>query len=226
MRKTKLSALISDSIVGDNLARKRKIFKEDSGEHFLRGEVLDSVEPGRIKFAKAASYVILFLVTLRLFQLSILDGERNRALAEGNRVRLIETEALRGNIYDRNGVSLAESEKSFYLEKNDERDEISLEQVLELEKEGLAGRDFGGTLGKISQEVVRNYPLGKAVSHATGYISQVNEEDLGGNFGLAAVDFVGRDGAEAAYDELLRGKRGNGFRVLVGGGMGRTPYVG
>jgi penicillin-binding protein 2 len=58
--------------------------------------------------------VLLFLVlSLRLWQLQVLDGDRYNRLSEENRLRIIRTAAPRGIIYDRNGVALVENVPTF-----------------------------------------------------------------------------------------------------------------
>ncbi|HSM83862.1 MAG TPA: penicillin-binding protein 2, partial [Nodosilinea sp.] len=49
---------------------------------------------------------------LRLFQLQVVNGERNRQLADSNRIRLVPKRPARGTIYDRNGKILAGSRLS------------------------------------------------------------------------------------------------------------------
>lgn len=77
--------------------------------------------------------VAAFLVLLvQLFNLQIVQGERMRGIAEGNRVRESVTFAPRGRILDRNGVVLADNTASFQLsvtpyrlpEEKHERQEI------------------------------------------------------------------------------------------------------
>ncbi|MEQ8959529.1 MAG: penicillin-binding protein 2, partial [Coleofasciculus sp. C2-GNP5-27] len=59
--------------------------------------------------------VSLFLVGAmgsRLAYLQLLQGERNRQLAENNRIRLVPKQPVRGNIFDRKGKVLASSRLS------------------------------------------------------------------------------------------------------------------
>ncbi|MGB3200570.1 MAG: penicillin-binding protein 2, partial [Nodosilinea sp.] len=48
----------------------------------------------------------------RLFQLQVVDGDRNRQLADTNRIRLVPKRPARGTIFDRNGKILAGSRLS------------------------------------------------------------------------------------------------------------------
>lgn len=49
---------------------------------------------------------------LRLFQLQVVEGDRNRQLADTNRIRLVPKRPARGTIFDRNGKILAGSRLS------------------------------------------------------------------------------------------------------------------
>jgi penicillin-binding protein 2 len=61
-------------------------------------------------------FVSLFLVGamgVRLAYLQLIQGDRNRQLAENNRIRLIPKQPVRGNIFDRKGRVLASSRLSY-----------------------------------------------------------------------------------------------------------------
>ena len=60
--------------------------------------------------------LVVFLCVLvlgRLVQLQVIQGDRNRELADENRIRVVRRLAPRGNIYDRNGRLLASSRLAF-----------------------------------------------------------------------------------------------------------------
>jgi penicillin-binding protein 2 len=59
---------------------------------------------------------IFALLAFRLWHLQIVEGARFRQVAEGNRRRTLPVAPLRGNIYDRNGVVLAENVPSFSVQ--------------------------------------------------------------------------------------------------------------
>ncbi len=58
------------------------------------------------------SVLLLGAFGLRLFQLQVVEGDRNRQLADSNRIRLVPKRPARGTIYDRNGKILAGSRLS------------------------------------------------------------------------------------------------------------------
>ena len=61
---------------------------------------------------------------------------------------------------------------------------------------------------------VRSYPYKEMFSHIVGYIALVNEQDIREK-GYSFVDYVGRQGVEAHFDEQLRGVDGV-FRKYIG----------
>lgn len=63
----------------------------------------------------AISAVMLGGISTRLAYLQLVEGSRNRQLAEDNRIRLIPTQPARGNIFDRNGKVIASSRISHTL---------------------------------------------------------------------------------------------------------------
>lgn len=71
----------------------------------------------RKRFRWIALFMVLgfFVIVGRLFQLQILHGEENHAIAIENIVRRITLATTRGRIVDRNGVILADSRDSYNL---------------------------------------------------------------------------------------------------------------
>ncbi|MBO9997532.1 MAG: penicillin-binding protein 2 [Cyanobacteria bacterium SID2] len=70
------------------------------------------------QFSQAVSVMLAITLVMvggigaRLAYLQLVQGARNRQLAEDNRIRLIPTQPARGNIFDRNGQILASSSLS------------------------------------------------------------------------------------------------------------------
>lgn len=67
----------------------------------------------RLIVARAVVVLICTVIVGRLVQLQLLEGARNRELAEQNRIRIVRSLAPRGTIYDRNGRVLATSRLAF-----------------------------------------------------------------------------------------------------------------
>lgn len=167
---------------------------------------------GRRSILKVFLTLLMLVLLARLFYLTVIRGPASRQLAEENRIRYQEVEAARGKILDRHGNVLAQSFEHFFLEIDGQSHEVTQMQAGDLEAAGLAGENFLGEFGRIRREVVREYPYGQTLSHALGYTSRVQEEDLSKKKNLSSIDFVGRLGVEEVYDEVLRGQ--NGARVV------------
>ena len=186
-------------------------------------EIFDKVSANSIRVLELAIFLTAFLFLSRLFYLTVVEGSGNRVLAENNRVRLVREEPFRGRIMASDGTTLAVSETRYFLTRGVDRQEISQNQVQELESAGLAGEDFSGELGKIEKETVRVYPSGEISAHVTGYTSLVQKEDLDSNAKLSGRDFVGRLGVEEAYDNLLRGEAAR--KIIEVDALGKTVSI-
>ena len=161
-----------------------------------------------LKFFKFLLVLIVGVFVLRIFFLTVVQGAQNRTLSEGNRIRLVPIEALRGKIYDRNGQVLVSSLREYFLIKDGHESKITKAQVEELERQGLASENFEGNLGKIETRVARNFTMGEKAAHVLGYVSRANPADLKANSQVTNLDSVGRLGVEATYDNFLRGQNG------------------
>ncbi|MBC5638236.1 penicillin-binding transpeptidase domain-containing protein [Ornithinibacillus sp. BX22] len=62
----------------------------------------------------------------------------------------------------------------------------------------------------IQEKVVRTYPFGEAAAHLTGYVREINAEQLSElqDDGYTAGDFLGQIGLEFIFEEELRGNNG------------------
>ncbi|MCR4432628.1 MAG: penicillin-binding protein 2 [Caldiserica bacterium] len=60
-------------------------------------------------------FFVLSIIWGRLFYLQIVHGEEFRVQSEQNRTRLVSTPAVRGSIYDRNGVCLAKDQPTYAI---------------------------------------------------------------------------------------------------------------
>ena len=59
--------------------------------------------------------IALLALLARLIEVQLVDGERYRAAAQANQVRLIPVAAPRGMIFDRHGAVMARSRPSFVV---------------------------------------------------------------------------------------------------------------
>lgn len=230
MRKSKIPTLISDAIsLGETsgaflrIKSRRRIFANRQEDDFWGRGLVDQISLRRLAFVRFFVILIVIVFLGRLLQLTVVEGSKNRDFADNNRIRLVEVEAERGRIVDRNGKILAESVAEYFLNSNNRKSRISEEQAHELEKVGLAGENFSGQLGNITREVVRVYPFGEVGAHVLGYTSQVQKSDLLKNQSYGTVDFAGRLGVEETYDQILRGV--NGRKIIEVDAEGKTISI-
>jgi penicillin-binding protein 2 len=94
-----------------------------------------------------AGYIIvgfLFILTIRLWQLQILQGNEYRKLSEENRLRIVKIAAPRGIIYDRNGTPLVKNTPYYSVSLNpqvlERIDLSSLADLLKIDRDSLAER--------------------------------------------------------------------------------------
>ena len=110
------------------------------------------------------------------------------------------------------------------LEKNKIIDAISLKEIMEetdIEKNPeiiiarsasqdslTALKRFSPSFLIISEDYLRNYKYGRALSSVLGYVGLVSREDIVKNPGFHINDLIGKNGLELQYDQSLRGKNG------------------
>ncbi len=183
--------------------------------HFLAG-LWSSLKSSKIKVSQMRDtrpFVFLVLVVfvvffLRLYQLQVVEGKKNRFLAENNRIARLSLEAARGLLLDRFGVVLATNEPVFLLEEKSGKEakpkEISREEALKLQAEGQS---------ELRLFLRRHYLAGEAFGHLLGYLGEVSEEELKEEKldlkGYRQGSLIGRVGVEAEYESLLRGREGS-----------------
>ncbi len=168
--------------------------------------------PWRITAFYIFSLILFFIIFVRLFHLQIIEGKRNRDLADGNRIQIKVIHAPRGVIYDRSGVILAANSPAFRLFDPSIKKAklISREEALELEvKNDPKAAD-------LEVDNVRTYPMGEKLAHVIGYVGEISEDQLKraegqekvfspGKKSYRAGDRVGQSGIEAQYEEDLKG---------------------
>ena len=71
--------------------------------------------PAYFRLIYAVITVILLALAGRVYFLGVVEGERNRKLAEGNRIRKIVLTAPRGIVFDRNGIPLVRNAPNYDL---------------------------------------------------------------------------------------------------------------
>jgi penicillin-binding protein 2 len=117
---------------------------------------------GRILALQISAILIFLVLGLRLWHLQILRGDYYKLLAERNRLRLVQTDALRGIIYDRWGRPLVKNTPSYTV----------LVVPADLPEEEGERRQV---LSKLSELL---FPLGKSASLASPSSSSPDLESL------------------------------------------------
>ena len=123
-----------------------------------------------IVFGGVVALAVLALVG-RLIEVQLLDGQRYRAAAQANQIRLIPVAAPRGMIYDRHGVVIARSRPSFVVglipsEVTDAYSELStLARILGVDQRSLWFRllHHRGITYAGFDAVVQNEPYGPVI---------------------------------------------------------------
>lgn len=150
--------------------------------------------------------LILGMVVIvgRLTELQVIKGAYFHELAEGNRIRRVPIVAPRGRILDKDGVVLVDNEAVKKTVKFDPLEGFEKELAEENTPEE-----------EVIIEWERRYIYGADMAHITGYLGEVNEEEVDkvdsecpdkGPRRLGSV--TGRTGLEEFYNCRLRGVDG------------------
>lgn len=157
----------------------------------------------RAVFFIAVTITIFFILFLRLFHLQIVEGSKNRQLADGNRIQVKVVHAPRGVIFDRNGKIIAQNNPGFRLidDKSKRTTYISRDAALQMEIKG------DPRLQNLEIDSIRVYPLGEKTVHILGYVGEITAQELENpkfkNYKLG--DKIGRGGVEEVYESFLKG---------------------
>ncbi len=120
--------------------------KGNSSSRFPGG-LFNGSPPWGTRFAasKAAGFLIIalfFILTIRIWQLQILQGKEYRRLSEENRLHIVKVAAPRGIIYDRNGIPLVKNSPYYSVSLNTQNingiDIRALAGLLKIEGDSLA----------------------------------------------------------------------------------------
>ena len=155
-------------------------------------------------FLRGLTALGFLILAGRLIDLTVVRGEYFRALSEGNRVRRVAIAAPRGRILARGGETLVGNR------------EVKKKVIFDI-REGYKKVEAGyqtvpGESETTITEYERDYILGEAFAHVSGYLGEVTIEELGkvradcpekGPRKLGGL--VGRGGLEEEYDCILSG---------------------
>lgn len=187
--------------------------------------------------------VLLILLFAKAFHLQILKGDYWREMADENRIRSYPIKALRGIIYDKNKIPLAinipkldlvvvpadlAKEEGYEEIKEKVKDNICLtypiviEEDIDRERALLLEAKYADIPSiSIRKDSYRQYES-PYFSHVLGYLGKVNPDELSKEE-YFLDDYIGRDGVERFYEDLLRGK--NGEELVEIDNLGRIQKV-
>jgi len=199
----KLGKAFSDSLVS---------VKRSSGRSGKISKISWWLGSGRVLTLATVFFLAFFLLIVRLFKLTVIEGHNYRRLSDSNRTRELVRHAPRGNLLDRTGKLLTNNQPQYRLLKPCENPAILCSQTLSLvegEKLQSQGLPQGWFL---ETDYQRLYPYSSALAHVIGYTGELSSEELQLNYyklrNYRPGDRVGRGGAEASLEERLRGKDG------------------
>lgn len=154
---------------------------------------------------------VFVLIILRLFVLQVFQGSYYRGLSDSNRTKTVLVHAPRGTIFDRNGKPLVYNIPGYRKIEGNKTRLLDQEEANKLIARGEKGLEI---------DSLRQYPHKDAFAHILGYIGQISEEDLEGDFsGYNLTDFLGKTGIERQYEGILRGISGK--KLIEGDSSGR-----
>lgn len=198
----KLGKAFSDSVSRESVIHMRSVRE---GESWWLGT-------GRALMFATVLFIAMFILVWRLFDLTVIRGHEFRALADNNRTRELIRHAPRGLLLDRTGKPLVSNVPQYRLLKPCSKDSnqdctqlISKEEGDSLAKSGLPAGNF------LEVDYRRQY-LYDSLSEVTGFTGELSEKELKDEYYQLrlyhAGDRIGRAGAEAVYEDKLRGRDG------------------
>jgi len=186
-------------------------------------------------FICLALFVFLWILC---FRLQIAEGDNYKLLSEKNKFAVLKLQASRGVIYDKNLEQLVWNQSSFDLvldisklpEDEIERrnvasnvsDIIDVEVDIDIEgKEKIIAKDlpyqalislqaesekFPGF--EIRENSIRKYEESCDFAHVLGYMGKIKGSELEKCENCSILDYVGREGLEKVYEDVLKERKG------------------
>lgn len=193
----KLGKAFSDSLVTEKHKVSREVGEESRSWWLGMGRVL--------MFATIFC-VAFFILLWRLFDLTVIQGRELRQLADGNRTRELVRHAPRGILLDRTGKPLVTNVLQYRLISPNGTTILTREEGDELSKTGLGPGSF------LEVDYRRQYLYPEAAAHVVGYTGEVTQREVADVYyklrQYRMGDRVGRTGAEAVFEDRLRGRDG------------------
>jgi len=183
---------------------------------------------GRPLLFTTCMFLAFFVLVWRLFFLTVINGHTYRMFSDNNRTKQLIIHAPRGEIFDRTGKALAYNTPYFRLLKPCDTDPAKICPIAISTSEGEALKGKGlPSEWFLEVDYKRDYALSEPLFHVLGYVGQVSDTELADDYytlrGYQMGDIIGRTGAEAVFEEELRGKDGREFvEVDAKGGVVRV----
>jgi len=181
-----------------------------------------------------SSFVLIGVLWISCFRLQVTKGEDYKILSEKNKFAVLKIQASRGVIYDRNLEQLVWNQSSFDLildesqlpKEESEREEIIKEvskiinSDIQIENTLVAENLPYQTLISLEAEIekfpgffvkessIRKYKDLYSIAHILGYMGKIKASELEECQECSILDFVGREGLENSYEEVLQEKKG------------------
>lgn len=201
----KLGKAFSDSVSRESTIRMKMVREGDSWW----------LGTGRTLMFATGLFVALFILVWRLFDLTVIRGHQFRALADNNRTRELVRHAPRGLLLDRTGKPVVANIPQYRLTQENRTIILSKEEGDKLSTSGLPSGNF------LEVDYRRQY-LYDSVSQVTGFTGELSDKELQDDYyqlrGYHAGDRIGRAGAEAVYEDKLRGRDGKELVEVDAGG--------
>jgi penicillin-binding protein 2 len=160
---------------------------------------------GRALIFATILFVAFFVLLWRMFDLTIIRGHEFRTLADNNRTRELIIHAPRGLLLDRTGKPLVANIAQYRLVGSTTKT-ISKEEGDRLSKSGLPPGTF------LEVDWRREYLYPDSLSQVTGYTGELTDTELHDEYyqlrEYQPGDKIGRMGAEAYFEDKLRGRDG------------------
>ncbi len=168
---------------------------------------------GRTLLFVSIFIIAMFILLIRLFHLTLIAGHKYRALADTNRTRELIRHAPRGLLLDRTGKPLVNNVLEYRLihpcsgvSETSCITNLSKADGEDLRQKGMTGGSF------LEIDYSRDYPFADALAHMVGYTGELTDTELTAEYYALRQyqrgDRIGRVGAEAVYEERLRGRDG------------------
>jgi penicillin-binding protein 2 len=175
--------------------------------HQLEGHLERPLDKKMFYATVFLSSILVLSFTYRLFSMQVLNGDYYTNRAERNHLKKLPLFPLRGTISDRTGELLAWNTLEQYVYK--EEDEAS--STTETSSSTENTNDIAKTERLRSNDIpLRAYTKRKGFSHVLGYVSYPKRDQSGVFW---QDEYVGKDGVEKQYQELLQGVKGE--RVIA-----------